>query len=85
MTENDIRHLVEHAAKEAAHEAVKETLLKLGIRADDALEVQADMQHLRSWRQASNTVKRQGLITAVGIITAGIIGMIWVAISKGNH
>lgn len=84
MNEHDIRNLVEHAAKEAAHEAVKETLLKLGIKSDDALEVQADMQHLRAWREASNTIKRQGLMTAVGVITIGILGLIWIAIKGSN-
>ena len=83
MTDPEIRNLVDRVAKEAAHEAVKETLLKLGIKADDALEVQADMQHLREWRQSVNTVKRQGLLTAVVVITTGILGLIWLAI-KGN-
>lgn len=83
MTENDIRNLVERVAKEAAHQAVKETLIKIGIESDDALEVQADMQHLRAWRQASNKIKSQSLMTAVGIITVGFLGLIWMAI-KGN-
>jgi hypothetical protein len=83
MTEKEIRDLVERAAKEAAHEAVKETLLTLGIDADDALEVQRDMQHVRDWRNATSAAKKQGLITVIGILTAGIIGLIWVAI-KGN-
>jgi hypothetical protein len=59
---------------------VAETLLKLGIDADDPLEFQADMQHLRSWRRSVDTVKKQSLMTAIGILTAGMLGLIWVAV-----
>jgi hypothetical protein len=83
MTESEIRTLVERTATAAAQEAVKETLLKLGIRADDALEVQADMQHLRQWRESMATVKRQSLMTAVGILVAGFLGLLWMAVKGG--
>lgn len=79
MTEAEIRKI----AHEAARQAVKETLISLGVDADDPLEYQRDMQHLRSWRQASETVKRQSIITAVGIIIAGTIGAVWVFV-KGS-
>jgi hypothetical protein len=70
--------------KKIVSDTVEETLLKLGIDVDDPLEFQADMQHLRSWRQSVNTVKKQSLLTAVGIITAGICGLIWMAIRGSN-
>ena len=76
MTENEIRKIVA--------ETVAETLIKLGVDAQNPKEMQADMQHLRAWREASNTVKRQGLMTAVGVLTIGILGLIWMAI-KGNN
>lgn len=75
MTEAEIRKIVA--------ETVAETLTRMGIPADDPIEVQKDMQHLRAWRESVSTVKRQGLITAVGILTAGILGLIWMAV-KGN-
>lgn len=75
MTEAEIRKVVA--------DAVAETLLKLGIDAADPLELQRDMQHLRAWRESVDTVKRQGIITAVGILIAGMIGLVWVSI-KGN-
>lgn len=75
MTEAEIRKIVA--------ETVKETLTRMGIPADDPIEVQKDMAHLRAWRESVATVKRQGLITAVGILTAGILGLLWLAI-KGN-
>lgn len=63
---------------------VTETLLKLGIDATDPLEIQADMQHLRAWRKSVNTVKQQSLMTAIGIITAGLLGGLWMLL-KGQQ
>lgn len=71
MDEREVRKIVA--------EAVKETLTRIGIEADDPLEVQRDMQHLRSWRTSTETIKRQSLMTAIGILTAGILGAIWMA------
>lgn len=65
-------------------ETVKETLTRIGIEADDPLEAQKDFMHLRSWRTSTETIKRQGLLTAVGIVTAGILGVIWMAIKGSN-
>lgn len=75
MTEAEIRKIVA--------EAVKETLTSMGIPADEPIEVQRDMQHLRAWRESVATVKKQSLVTAVGILTAGFVGLIWLAI-KGQ-
>ena len=72
MTEAEIRKIVA--------ETVAETLTRMGIPADDPIEVQKDMAHLRAWRESVATVKRQGIITAVGILTAGLLGILWLAI-----
>lgn len=79
MTESEINEI----AKQAAKEAVKEVFLTLGIETDDALEVQKDMQHLREWRESIATVKRQSLITAIGILVAGALGLVWMAVKVG--
>lgn len=76
MDESDIRKIVA--------ETVSETLLKLGIDTSEPLELQADMLHVRKQRQSYETVKKQGLVTAIGIITTGILGLIWMALSKGH-
>lgn len=76
MTEAEIKALVERTAAEAARQAVKEILVALGLNVNDPFEVQADMQHLRSWRRSMNTVKKQGLVTAVGIVVAGLIALV---------
>lgn len=65
--------------KKIVSETVAQTLLSLGIDADDPVEFQKDMAHLRAWRESINTVKRQSLLTAVGIITAGVLGLVWMA------
>lgn len=72
MSDADLRKLVA--------ETVAETLLRMGLDSADPIELQKDMQHLRQWRESVATVKRQGIMTAVGILTAGILGLIWLAI-----
>ena len=75
MTETEIRRIVA--------ETVAETLIRMGVDAGDPVEMQKDMQHLRAWRESISTVKRQSLLTAIGIITTGVVGLIWMAI-KGQ-
>lgn len=75
MNEQEIRKIVA--------EAVAETLTRLGIEASEPLEVQKDMQHLREWRESIATVKRQSLITAIGILVAGALGLVWMAVKVG--
>ncbi len=71
-------------AREAAKEAVRETLIALGIDAADPREVQADMQHLRDWRLSVAAVKRQGIVSAVGLLTVGMLGLVWMALKGGG-
>lgn len=75
MTEAEVKRIVA--------ESVDQTLTRLGVDVSDPLEFQKDMAHLRAWRESVATVKKQGLITAVGIVVAGIIGLIWLAL-KGQ-
>lgn len=84
MTEHEIRNLIHDTAEKAAEEAVKKTLLTIGISTAEPLELQKDMQHLREWRQSVSTIKKQGLITMVAVITAGILGAIWLMIRGPN-
>ena len=53
MTDEQIAALVKKTAEETAHAVVKQTFITLGIDLSDPLEVQADMQHLRSLRRAA--------------------------------
>lgn len=72
MTEHEIRRIVS--------ETVNETLTRLGVDTEDPLEFQRDLQHLRAWRESVATVKQQSLVTAVGIIIAGALGLMWLAL-----
>jgi uncharacterized membrane protein len=71
--------MTEHEVKKIVAEAVAETLLTLGIDTTDPVELQKDMAHLRSWRESVATVKQQGLIAATGVITVGLLGLLWLA------
>ena len=81
MTDDQIAALVAKTAEETAKRVVAQTFLSLGIDANSPMEMQADMQHLRNWRTATATVKRQGMLSAVGIIVIGVLGLIWNALT----
>lgn len=75
--------MTEAEVKKIVAEAVSETLLKLGIEADDPLEVQRDHQFLRGWRQSTEKVKDKSIATAVALVVSGFLGLIYMAF-KGN-
>lgn len=62
---------------ETIRQTVRETLLALGLDAEDPTELQRDMAFLRSWRGASEAVKRQGLVTATIVLVTGFFGLLW--------
>jgi len=76
MNETDIKSIVKTS--------VHETLIALGIDVDDPMQVQRDFAALRSWRTCLETVRKQGLIAAVGILVAGFMGLVWVALRGGG-
>jgi hypothetical protein len=76
MTENEIKRIVE--------ETVEATLLRLGVDLDDPIEVQRDMSFLRDWRTSTAAVKRHGIFTAIGILVAAGLGLVWLAIRGGQ-
>jgi len=62
---------------ELVTEAVHETLKQLGVDAGQPFAMQRDMQFLRATREASETVKRTSVMTIVGAILVGVLGLIW--------
>jgi hypothetical protein len=66
--------------KQAADEGVTEALERVGIAADDPIEVQRDMAFLRDWRKGASAIGRKGALTAVGIVAAGVLGVLWLGI-----
>ena len=75
MTEHEIRKIVA--------ETVDQTLTRLGVDTENPIELQRDLQHLRDWRLAAAAIKKQSLVTAVGVIIAGVLGLMWLGL-KGS-
>ena len=78
LTPDEARTIARAAAKEAVHE----TLELLGMDVNDPREAQRDFAFVRSWRTSSEAVKRQGLLAAVTVLIAGILGLIWMAVKN---
>ena len=67
-------------AKTAAREAVREMMITMGVDTSSPeamIEMQKDFQSLRAWRRSVQTVQRQGIISAVGVIVVGVLGLIY--------
>ncbi|MVT77752.1 hypothetical protein GPL20_32665 [Bradyrhizobium cajani] len=65
-----------------------ETLLLMGVdvsKPEAVQEMQADFQQVRKWRKSVETVQRQSLLTAIGIVVSGIIGAIVVTLRGSGH
>ena len=76
---------VEQIASDAAEQALSRFMLTLGIdttSAEGVINAQRDFQHLHAWRRSIETVKRQGIVAAVGVIVVGLIAMVWQRISN---
>ena len=81
---------VEDAAKRAAEtvamshselndvvaEAVKQTLMQLGVDTSDPIAMQRDFQHLRQWRESGEDLKRKGTLAVMGIFLSGLVSLI---------
>jgi len=61
---------------------VRETLTTMGIEAANPIEMQRDFQMLRDWRKASTSVRTKVLMTAIGIVTAGLIGALLIGVKS---
>jgi hypothetical protein len=71
---------IEDIARTAAREAIREMLIAMGVDTSNPaamIEMQRDFQSLRSWRQSVQTIQRHSLVTAVGVIVVGLLGMIY--------
>jgi hypothetical protein len=92
LTPEEIEEIATKAARAAIHEAredvthliqqtVAQTLTQIGIESKEPIEMQKDFQHLRSWRQSGEAVKRQGMLTVWGIFLSGLIGLVVMGLS----
>lgn len=74
LTEDDLRRIVS--------ESVKETLTRIGVDADDPLEMQKDFQHLREWRETTQSVKAKGLLAVVTLLVSGTAAALWMGFKE---
>jgi hypothetical protein len=63
-------------------ETVAETLTSIGISTTDPIEMQKDFQHLREWRVSMENVQRKGILTAVGVVSTGLLAALWLGIKE---
>lgn len=80
LREDQLREMME----ESSQKGVQDAFLLVGIDISTpagVIQAQRDWDHLRGWRKASDHVKRQGVITAAGIIIAALLGMVYAKIS----
>lgn len=81
MTDDEIRDMARTVAREVVHEM----MLTMGVDASKPaglIEMQKDFQSLREWRNSVDAIRRHGLLTAVGVIVVGILGLIWMSFGK---
>jgi len=73
-------HLSERELRDLVKATVHETLVGMGVEADEPLEMQKDFQHVRELRVATTLVKKKALHVLVGVVVAGALGAIWVGL-----
>jgi len=66
-------------------EAVKQTLVQLGVDTSDPLAMQRDFQHLRQWRESGEDLKRKGTLALLGIFLSGLASLILLGIKEWFH
>lgn len=80
------RYEMEEVAEEAANKALQNLFMTLGIDVSDhkdVLALQADLKHVRAWRESTTAVKQHALKTAIGVIVTGALG--WIGLVLWKH
>lgn len=80
--ENHLQNLTPEEARLLIREAVRETFLMLGVTVDDPIEVQKDFNHLREWRNTTESIKSKGLLTMIGVMASGALAAIWLGLKE---
>lgn len=79
-----VRVSVKEAVTEASKEVMESTFLALGLDIRQPLEIQRDMQTIRSWRLSKEKVVSHGVMVSMGILITALAAIIWSAISQGK-
>lgn len=80
------RHEMQEVAEEAAAKALQNMFLMFGVDVTDPQDVkafQADLKHIRAWRESTTAVKQHALKTAIGVIVTGALG--WLGLVLWKH
>ena len=77
MTPEEVSHMVA--------EAVRQTLLQMGIDTSDPLTMQRDFQHLRAWRESGEEIKKKGTLALVGIFVSGLGTLLFLGLKDFFH
>ena len=72
--------ILEEIATAAARKAVKETLLTIGINADDPIAFQQRMDFLRKLEGIGDSARRTVVKTTVGVAVTALLGLIGYAL-----
>ena len=85
MSRDELRLMMREVVEETVKKTIQETLVRMGIEADDPIEAQKDFQHLRSWRKSTESLSAKALAAAVGIIVTGSLAALWAGIASKLH
>lgn len=80
-----LQNLTAKEARTIIRETVRESFLMLGVKIDDPIEVQKDFQHLREWRQTTESIKNKGMLATTGVMVSGLLAAAWIGIKEFLH
>ena len=72
--------LDENRVREIVKDTTHETLVHVGVQADDPIEVQKDFQFIRDWRKSSQSVKSKAVVASIGFFVSAALGAAWMGL-----
>lgn len=80
------RHgLTRDEISEIVSKGVMDAFVRMGIEANDPTEMQRDFQHLREWRETMESVKKKSVLTVLGVLITGGLGLLWIGLKAVTH
>lgn len=70
---------------QVVQKSVRATLISLGVEFDEPIDMQKDMQYLRSLRVSTDSIKAKATLVMVGILVTGLVGALWIGIKELLH
>lgn len=63
-------------------EAVRQTLLQMGVDSSNPIEMQRDFNHLRQWRRAGDEIKKKGIVATISIFATGVLALVLIGVKE---